>query len=105
MAFSGYLIRHSFEVADNTCSSCGGNIIVVRLTLPLPADNILIPIEETRGHWRAAMRRVTLCAAIRTARETRRITATRRLERQRRGEVPPLAHGYVDITSNYYTGY
>ena len=32
-------------------------------------------------------------------------TATRRLERQRRGEVPSLAHGFVDITSNYYTGY
>ena len=31
--------------------------------------------------------------------------ATRRLERQRRGEVPSLVPGYVDITSNYYTDY
>ena len=51
------------------------------------------------------MRRVTLCSAVRTAREARRTTATRRLERQRRGEVPPLVHGYVDVTSNYYTAY
>ena len=72
---------------------------MVRITLPLPADQILIPIEETRGHWRATMRRVTIGAAIRIACETRRITATRRLERQRRGEVPTLAHGYVGITS------
>ena len=51
------------------------------------------------------MRRVILCSAIRCARLRRKVTATRRLERQRRGEVPSLVHGFVDITSNYYTGY
>ena len=51
------------------------------------------------------MRRVTLCSAVRTGREARRTTANRRLEKQRRGEVPPLVNGYVDVTCNYYTAY
>ena len=51
------------------------------------------------------MRRVTLGSAIRNARSARRIMAARRLERQRRGEVPPLVPGYVDVTFNYYTAY
>ena len=42
---------------------------------------------------------------IRRARVRRRITASRRLERQRRGEVPALAPGFVEVSSNYYTGY
>ena len=51
------------------------------------------------------MRRVTLNSAVRNAREARRTMATRRLARQRRGEVPSLVPGYVDVTSNYYTAY
>ena len=84
---------------------CSGTALVVRLTMPLPADIKNIPWEESRGHWRAAMRRVSLNSAVRSAREARRTMATRRLERQRRGEVPSLVPGYVDVTSNYYTAY
>ena len=51
------------------------------------------------------MRRATVGSAIRNARSARRIMAARRLERQRRGEVPPLVPGYVDVTSNDYTAY
>ena len=105
LATSGYLVRPSADPADNTCMDCGGSAFIVRLTMPLPADTIIIPLEESRGHWRTSMRRVTLSSAVRAARGARRTTATRRLERQRRGEVPPLVQGYVDVTFNYYTAY
>ena len=99
------LVRPSSDPDDNACAACISTVLMVYLQLPLPADNIRIPIEDTIGHYRTPTRRVTLCSAIRCARLRRKVTAIRRLERQRRGEVPSLAHGFVDITSNYYTGY
>ena len=44
LASSGYLIRPSSDPADNTCNACGGRALIVRLTMPLPADNIFIPL-------------------------------------------------------------
>ena len=79
--------------------------MIVHLKLPLLAVNTRVPVEETRGHWSALLRRVTVGSNIRRAGIRRKITASRRLERQRRGEVPALAPGFVDVLSNYYTGY
>ena len=104
-SYCGYLVRPSPNIDDNECAACNCNIMIVHFKLPLPADNIRVPVEETRGHWSASLRRVTVGSNIRVARIMRRITASRRLERQRRGEVPPLAPGVVDVSSNYYTGY
>ena len=105
IATSGYLVKASKNHSDYACNKCGGSAIIVRITVPLPAGNHSIPWNGSKGHWRASMRRATVVSAIRNSRGARRIMVTRRLERQRRGEVPSLVPGYVDITSNYYTAY
>ena len=77
--------------------------MIVHPKLPLQADVTCVPAKETNGLWSTPLNQVTVGSNIRRARIGRRLNASRRLERQRRGEV--LVHGFVDITSKWYTGY
>ena len=43
LATSGYLVSNSTNPAHNTCNDCGGSAFIVRITMPLPAENNRIP--------------------------------------------------------------
>ena len=103
-SYCGYLVQPKPIIDDNKCAACGGNILIVPLKLPLPAYETCVPAEEAKGLWSTHLNQVTVGSNIRRARIARRLNASRRLERKRRGEVPALVLGFVDITSNWYTG-
>ena len=97
-SYSGYLVQPTPSIEDNKCAACGGGILIVHLKLPLPADETFVPLEEKNGLWSTLLNQVTVGSNIRRARIGRRLNAFRRLERQRRGEVPALVLRFVDIT-------
>ena len=89
---------------DNKCSR-GGDIMIVHLRVPLPADETRVPAEENNGLWSIPLKDFTVSSNIRRVNIARKRQATRRFERQRRGEVPTLALGFLDVSSNLYTGH
>ena len=76
--------------------SMWGDVMTVLITLALPADETRVPIEGAASHWRDHLKETTAGANIRKALFLRRRQASRRFERQRKGEVPPLAPGFYD---------
>ena len=103
-SYSGYIVQPTPSIDDNKCAACGFNILIVHLKLLLEAYETCVPAEEAKGLWSTHLNQVTVGSNIRRARIARRLIASRRLERQRRREVPALVLGFVDITSNWYTG-
>ena len=78
------------NIEDNECA-CGGDILIVHLRALLPADETLVLVEENNGVWSIPPKEVAVGSNIRRANIRRTRQATRRFERQRRGEVPTLA--------------
>ena len=74
---------------------------------PPPAPTIAKPVfakQQIEGCFCIPFKEVIADSNIRRANIARRRQATRCLARQRIGEVPTLAAGFVDSASNWYTG-
>ena len=71
--------------------------MIVHLRVPLPADETRVPVEEHNCLWTILVKEVAVGSNIRRATIKLKWQATRRLERQRRGEVPNLAVGFIDV--------
>ena len=80
-----------------------GGVMTVQNKLGLPADEARVPIEDPAPHWRNPVKETTVGANICKASFLRSRPASRRIERQRRGEVPTLSLGFYDSASNWYS--
>ena len=77
-----------------------GGVMTIQNKLGLPADEARVPIEDPAPHCRNPVKETTVGANICKVCFLRRRPASRRLERQRRGEVPTFSLGLYDSASN-----